>query len=157
MPVTLRGDGMQEARGSSPLSSTFPQVKAILCIPRMIFDCLHCAVPLRCRDRFQVRRSRHRWRPGVSPRRPSPGSRMPAGVAGRTRLLPSAVLAGDAAGAGLAALGVLAALTYLGGDLRRQLVVTGVIAGVLEPLVFLETDDHGGGSAVVGEDGFLAR
>ena len=50
---------------------------------------------------------------------------------------------------------MLAALTYLGGDLRWQLVVAGVIAGVLEPLVFLEANNHGGGGAVVGEDGLL--
>ena len=62
---------------------------------------------------------------------------------------------GRRGGAGLTALGVLAALTYLGGDLRWQLVVAGVIAGVLEPLVFLEANNHGGGGAVVGEDGLL--
>jgi hypothetical protein len=49
------------------------------------------------------------------------------------------------AGAGLAALGVLAALAYLGCDLRGQLAVAGVIARVPKPLVFPETDDRGGG------------
>jgi hypothetical protein len=57
-----------------------------------------------------------------------------AGAAGRTRPWPSARLAGGAAGTGLAALGVLAALTDLRGDLGRQLVVAVVFAGMLEAL-----------------------
>jgi hypothetical protein len=33
-------NGMQEARGSTPLSSTFPQVKRQLRSSEMIFECL---------------------------------------------------------------------------------------------------------------------
>jgi hypothetical protein len=50
---------------------------------------------------------------------------------------------------------MLAALADLRSDLGRQLILASAIAGVLEPLVLLETDDHGRGRAVVGEDGFL--
>jgi len=51
---------------------------------------------------------------------------------------------------------VLAGLADLGSELGGQPVVAVAVAGVPEPLVFLEADDHGRRGAVVGEDGFLA-
>lgn len=48
------------------------------------------------------------------------------------------------------------AILYLGHDLRWQVVAGGIFVGVLEALVFLEADDHGGRCAVVGADGGLA-
>src|SRR5258708_310849 len=106
-------------------------------------------------DRLPARRPRHRPRPLRLPTRPSPGRRRPAAATGRTRPRPSPLPAGSPAGPGLAALRMLAALADLGCDLGRELVVAASVAGVLEPLVLLEADDHRRRSPVVSQDRFL--